>query len=205
MKTHPSLSMLTPLAALLFGCATSPEDPNTGGGGGGGGANPTARPLTCDVIAGQNCWRTSVAQVMTCAPGKAAQGKLSSDDRTCAYPSGQTVAFDGDPRAIGADTSFGFELTNPDHTLCAGFSIARGHDDVRTVRSALGAASWTYGAYVTLACPDGSIYQADALSALRCHALPSALGFEWASGATGFQFGFLDNQSNVVDVIQCGS
>ncbi|HEV7558895.1 MAG TPA: hypothetical protein VGO00_25660 [Kofleriaceae bacterium] len=182
------------LACLAIGCTTTSADTGTA-------ANPIGdtRALTCEIIAGQNCWRDALAEVAACAPGASVAGMLSSDAKSCTYASGDSVTFEGDITNLGLESTFSFELTTGG-SLCTGFSTEE--PETRTLRTALGTASWTLADTVTLSCPDGTTYQTDTLSALDCDGFPDVLGFVWASSATSFQFELVAKPQNI-NVLQC--
>jgi hypothetical protein len=152
------------------------------------------------MIHGQNCWRDALAEVASCAPGTVVHGKLASDAKTCTYASGELVTFDNfADTSIGA--AFAFTLTNPDGSVCVEFSTQSQPEAVTTLRTSLGTASWTYGDTVSLACPDGNVYEADQLTALNCHGLGDTFAFARVVGLGTFLFEFVSNPH--VDVINC--
>jgi len=186
---------ITCVACFAIGCTSTSADPGTD-------ANPTGntQALTCEMIAGQNCWRDALAEVAACAPGASVTGTLSSDAKSCTYASGDSVTFEGDITNLDLESVFSFELTTGG-SLCTGFSSEE-VPERHTVRTALGTASWTFADMVTLSCPDGSAYQMDTLAALKCDGFPDVFSFVWASSATSFQFGFVAKPQNIT-LLQC--
>ena len=66
------------VTALVFFCACSEPDAD----------------LTCQWFHDDNCWKTAVEEITACVPGASAQGLLSEDRTSCAYPDGTTMDLD---------------------------------------------------------------------------------------------------------------
>lgn len=50
--------------------------------------------LTCQWFHEDNCWKTAVEEITACVPEASAQGLLSGDRTSCAYPDGATMDLD---------------------------------------------------------------------------------------------------------------
>ena len=193
MNVH-SLLALSALSIVACG-GTSTEQPGLDSGG-------ATHTLTCAIISGPNCWTEAIDVVQACAPGASVTGKLSLDAKSCTFPDGAEVTFSGhDVTNLDGNSSFGFELDRAG-TPCVAFSHQTMTGDVRTLRTALGEASWTTGDTVRLSCPDGTVYETDELSALQCSGFTQADGFVTATGAGQFDFSLMAKASNVA-VISC--
>lgn len=59
-----------------------------------GGSGSSAATLDCAWLAGNNCWKSTLASAASCLPPRSETGTLSADMKTCTYASGPTVAFD---------------------------------------------------------------------------------------------------------------
>lgn len=173
------------LAVLAASGCTAGHDGNT--------IDPSARALTCEVIAGPNCWKAAVAAIAACAPGTAAAGTLSADGKTCSYPAGDQATFDTDAlAAISTHAPLSFTLTRHG-ALCAAF------DDTGaqlTLRSPLGMVAWGGDKITTLDCPDGTRYQAETVAVVSC---PGFLDHSYVtiSSATWFQLELMARPANV--------
>ena len=61
---------------------------------GGDGSNTPSASLDCAWLAGNNCWKSTLAQAESCLPPKSESGTLSADMKSCTYASGAVVTFD---------------------------------------------------------------------------------------------------------------
>lgn len=179
------------MAAFGVGCATDGNGPGTAG---------TTQTLTCEIIAGPNCWKDAVDEVAACAPGVTVAAKMSADGRTCTYPSGDTATFDTNATAVASlGQTFAFDLT-AHGAPCVGFSD---EGDGTSLRTASGTAAWeTIGKTTRLRCPDGTAYEAETFAVQTCPGFAD-LRFVTATSATTFQFSLGAKPTNV-DVLVCG-
>ena len=74
------LAVVAVMVAWGVGCSS-------GGSGSGGGA------LTCEWLAGDNCWKQTATAATACLPPTDEHGTLSDDGRTCTYASGAVITF----------------------------------------------------------------------------------------------------------------
>jgi hypothetical protein len=81
------------LAAAATACggsvASTPSPPPTDAG-----IPSDAKPLDCAWVAGNNCWRTKLADLPACAGKSGLHGTFSADRKSCAYPDGMSITFD---------------------------------------------------------------------------------------------------------------
>src|SRR5512134_1666378 len=60
----------------------------------GSGDDEVAPTLTCEWLAGDNCWKAAVAEAGACVLDDSTDGTLSADGTSCTYPGGERVSFD---------------------------------------------------------------------------------------------------------------
>lgn len=190
-----------PAGAVVAALAACGSSGSSNGGGGAGG-------LDCAWLAGDNCWKTTVAAAGSCLPPSSAVGTLSADGKTCSFTTGQTVTFDS-PLTLPLGTqgvTFNFSVTangspcltfkNPDATS---FHLTTSAGTVSAGASGLSTE--------TVTCPDGMhVSNSDALSLFSCDAgsfggLP---GDTYSSSDTSVGFGILGTSGpGSVQVFQC--
>jgi hypothetical protein len=167
----------------------------------------SSKNLDCAYLAGNNCWKTTVAEAATCLPAASTTGTLSADNSSCAYASGQKITF---TPALVLPLTSGFEDWNFTVTTggqpclhyeesSGGFQLTVGAHDVSEMSS--GAAG------IDLTCPDGTTYSnSNALALLSCPGgtfgdLP---GNTTSSGSTSVTFGLINaGTPNPVTVFDC--
>ncbi len=181
------------IATVLVSCTTedSPADDTETG--------PGVKPLTCEVIASQNCWKEAVAAVAECAPGASITGTLSDHGKTCSYSSGDHLVIDSNPDSDFSELSF--TLTH-DGSLCADYARTHEPENVQTLQTKLGTVSWTYTETIRLSCPDGSVYETGSLDALRCEGFASSVGTISRVSEDDFYFSLMAKPESV-DVASC--
>lgn len=164
--------------------------------------------LTCEWLAGDNCWKQTANQATSCLPPESESGVLSADNSTCTYPSGAVVTFTpplvfplqsnptwnftittgGQPCLHYEDSNGGFELTVADQTVSEGLSGAMG---------------------MRITCPDGVTHStSNALGLLGCDS-DSGLFFgglpgnSWSSGTTSVSFSLLGAGPSALQMFDC--
>jgi hypothetical protein len=179
----------------------------------GGGSSGSADTLTCDWLAGDNCWKMTVDEAAACLPPELDMGTLSADKKTCTYASGITVTF-ASPLVIPQPTA---NDPNPDPKL--NFTVTNGGVDClhyednaagfkvvvkgQTVQESSAAYS------LSISCPDGtSVSTSNALGILSCGAdgggfLGGIPGKFWSSDGTNFSFGLIGTSGSSQPVFSC--
>jgi hypothetical protein len=180
-------------AAALLGVVTLSLGAGTGCGGGGSSAS-----LDCAWLAGENCWKTTASQAVSCLPPEADTGVLSADLRSCAYANGTVVTFDP-PLVLPLPEEWSFKFS----IASAGTTCLR-YDETDsgltlTVNGQTYRESYS-GFRLSATCPDGTSYSnSNALELLSCESeagIFSGLpGHFWSDSDSFVSFGFL-NTSN---------
>jgi hypothetical protein len=172
---------------LYAGCSS-----NDGGGGNAtdGGADGGDPPLTCDWLAGDNCWKTTLAMAASCLPPAADFGTFNAQNTTCTYANGAVITFDT-PVTLPVPTQappFKFTVASGGQTCLrfdettAGFTVTAGGQTF-TLRL-LAEPS------VEVTCPGGMTFFADNFfDLLTCPAGSMGVpGTSWLSNAAGLTF-----------------
>jgi hypothetical protein len=134
--------------------------------------------LDCAWASGANCWKSTVAAAEACLPPNdpnAPPGMLSSDQATCTYASGQTIAFARTPFQQGHLLLPSFDLTKGGMPCLKFDELSNGEaltTAAGTVTITLDASQTT----VTLACPDGSAFSGPLASLASCENATPGLG-----------------------------
>jgi hypothetical protein len=164
-----------------------------GCGGSGGGGGPDT--LTCAFLAGDNCWKATVAKATSCLPAAGTTGVLAADNASCTYATGQVVTFTSPltlPLPQGA-VAWNFNVTTNGAPClhyadtASGFDLTAGGDTVSELPGS--------GGSLELMCPDGTAYtNKNALALLSCPGanfgdLP---GNTTSSSATSVTFGLIN-------------
>lgn len=184
-------------AFFAVGCGDSDED---------GGSGLSGDPLTCDWLASNNCWKTTVAAAQSCVPPESETGVLSADGTSCAYASGSSVAFQEPvvlPRNFEEPTNWDF-IQSQGGVPCV---TLEDYEDASSLT--LTVQGMTYrekyeGFGMQITCPDGSQFATDdALGLLECeNFFGDAPG--WASGSSDVSVDFsLSNGADGVQVFSC--
>lgn len=189
------VSIVLAMVAVGFGCSS-----------GGGGSSAT---LDCAWLAGDNCWKTTADEALTCLPPATETGVLSADNKTCTYASGAQVTFT--PALVlpvplsdapwnvtitkgGVDClhfenpNGGFKLVVSGHTVTEGRSGATG---------------------LAVTCPDGTKYtNANALDLLNCGAdgglsIAGFPGNTWSSTSTSVSLGLIGTTNDSLPLFDC--
>jgi len=173
--------------ALCAGCSSS------GGNAGDGGADGGGLPLTCDWLAGNNCWKTTINLAASCLPAGTDFGTFDAANTVCTYPNGTTVTFDA-PLMLPIPTDeppFRFTVASGGQTCLrfeerevgeVGFTATAGGQAVKlTLVGATG---------VQMTCPDGTTYSADNIFELfTCGGgTMGVAGTSWFSNAARIEF-----------------
>jgi hypothetical protein len=173
-------------------------------GCGGGGSS---KNLDCAYLAGDNCWKTTAAQAVSCLPASGTTGTLSTDNASCTYTTGQTITFTPALALPLPDPfkAWNFTVTTNGQACLhyqessGGFDLSAGAD---TVSEMLAGSSG-----IELACPDGSTYSnSNALALLSCPGgtfgdLP---GNTTSSSSTSVRFGLINTGSpSSITVFDC--
>ena len=153
-------------------------------------------PVSCDWYAGNNCWKTAVAEANACIDERE-QGTLDGDGRGCSYPGAVRLSFaasvlDADDGYVwsfsvarGGEACVAFTQLGPAGE--GGFSIATRAGELRQ-RVVDG--DLIYG------CPSGEGASIGAEESLDCEAgLPAIL---YDASATAATFAFLGGATNEV-------
>jgi len=166
----------------------------------------SSKSLDCAYLAGDNCWKTTVAKA-TCLPAAGTTGTLSADNASCAYASGQMITFTPAlvlPLASGFN-DWNFKVTTGGQPCLhyeessGGFELTVGADAVSEMVSG--------GDGIDLTCPDGTTYSnSNALALLSCPGgtfgdLP---GNTTSSDSTSVTFGLINTGTpSSVTVFDC--
>jgi hypothetical protein len=182
--------------ALLMSMAACSSSSNSGGAGAGG--------LDCAWLAGDNCYKQTVAVTASCLPASADQGVLSQDGTTCTYPSGHVVTFDS-PLVIPPpmDPIWKFTVTYQGQTCLRVDGSPQSRFSVTT--SAGTFTENVSGLGVDVTCPDGhGVSNSNALDLLSCDGgLAIFPGTEWGSSNTSVSFGLLGTGGSPTHVFDC--
>ncbi|HEX2657779.1 MAG TPA: hypothetical protein VHU40_05890 [Polyangia bacterium] len=183
--------MRTSAVVLTMGCLTF---------GLGCGSSDSGAPLDCAWLAGNNCYKTTVAQATSCLPPAAERGVLDANNSTCTYASGAVVTFtpplvfpmpfDDDNKQWNFTVSKGGQPCLHYQENQAGFSLTVGADTVSE--------GYAGGLGLKLTCPGGKVYSnGNAFALLSCGGddggsffggLP---GSTWSSSDTSVSFGLI--------------
>jgi hypothetical protein len=115
--------------ALCAGCSSSGGNPSDAG----------LPPLTCDWLAGDNCWKSTVNLATSCLPAGTDFGTLDAANMVCTYPNGTTITFDTPlqlPIPADAPPPFKFTVTAGGQTCLrfdennTGFTLTAGGQQV---------------------------------------------------------------------------
>jgi hypothetical protein len=179
-------------------------------GGCGGGSSP-AKLLDCDWLAGNNCYKTTVAAAGACLPSIVETGTLSANNSTCTYASGAVVTFNP-PLTLPLPQSPNWAFTvTKNGTPCLTYTQpAQGTITLKT-----SAGTFTEGAAgssITATCPDGTQYSnSNPLSLLSCGADAGFLagglpGSTWSSTNVTVSFSLVGVPTNNTStfIFDCG-
>jgi hypothetical protein len=187
---------------LGLACSSGKSGSPSDGGGGGGAAT-----LDCAWLAGDNCWKATVDDVVSCLPPGTESGVLSADNRTCTYPSGAVVTFappivfpiPDNPTwnftiATGGQDCLHFEST------ALTFKLVVAGQTVTETRQGIG---------VSVTCPDGARFAAaDSTPLFACDADGGANagnlpGTGWGFSDTNVSFSLLGTATGDVLLFNC--
>jgi hypothetical protein len=187
--------------ALALGCGGGDDDDN------GKGALAGA-PLDCAWLAGDNCWKTTVAAAAACVPDASTRGTLSADGKTCAYASGTTVDF-ATPVTLPLDVA-----NQPawDFTVTTGGQQCLTYDSTPNSDLALSVGGMTVsekgaGLALQVTCPDGSQYVApnafDLFNCTTTSIFTDGPGDEDSGSDTSVNLALLNGTSMPLSVFDC--
>jgi hypothetical protein len=185
------------IVALAVGCS-------------GGGGAPT---LDCAWLAGDNCWKKTLADAVACLPPTTETGTLSADGASCTYASGAKVTF-VPPLVLPMPTSttlqdvkWNFTVTNAGaeclHYEKSGGSfklVVKGQTVQEGPSGALGLA---------VSCPDGTQYSnGNALDLFNCGAdgglsFGGVPGDGWSSSGTNISFELVGAAGGAQPIFHC--
>jgi hypothetical protein len=160
----------------------------------GGGGAPT---LDCAWLAGDNCWKTTVAEASSCLPPSTETGVLSADGATCTYASGAMVTFappivlpmpatSHEVKANVTVTNAGVDCLRFENVASGGFKLVVKGQTVQEGPSG--------GLGIAVSCPDGTQYSnGNALDLLNCGGDGGAIfgglpGSAWSWSGTSISF-----------------
>lgn len=171
------LMLLLPLALLACGEDTKETDDTD---------EEAGEPLTCELLAGDNCWKEGVAEAAACLP-ETTEGVFTADRTTCDFADGSRVVFvEALPEELDG-WLFDFVLEDASGSECMGF---RQTEDVNTLDTSSGTVEqrpWQFVG-VALECQDGSLYTMDsAFGLMECDwdHLPGT-AWSWSGGHMSF-------------------
>ena len=172
----------------------------------GDGTGLSGDPLTCDWLASNNCWKTTVAAAQSCVPPASETGVLNADGTSCAYASGSSVAFH-EPVIVPSDID---DPLNWDFTQSqAGVDCVSLEDYEDGSSLTLTVQGMTYrekyeGFGMQVTCPDGSKFATDdVFDLLECDNFFQD-GPGWASGSSDVSVSLtLSNGADGVQVFSC--
>lgn len=181
------------LVAVVVGMGCS-----SGGGGSGGAASAS---LDCAWLAGDNCWKSSLAEAAACLPPKTETGTLSADMKTCTYASGPVVTFDAAlTLPLPADPTWSFTVTSSGQPCLryqdaanAGFTVSVNGRAFTETSSGLG---------LRVTCPDGKAYaNSNAFDLLNCPTdggfLGDLPGNSWSDSTTSVSFTLINGANGM--------
>jgi hypothetical protein len=178
-------------------------------GGCGGGSSSGGGTLDCAWLAGDNCWKTTLADAADCLPPDTETGVLSADGKTCTFTNGITIAF-ATPLAVPPpdQATFNFTVTNGG-VECLHFENPQRSTKLvvkgKTVQEGLAGATG-----LAVSCPDGTSFSnPNAFSLFMCGddggaGLGSIPGEGWSSGGTDVSFELLGAAGGSQHIFTCG-
>jgi hypothetical protein len=126
-------------------------------------------PMTCGWLEGTNCWKDHVMSALACGGSLEEKGTFAVDRRSCFFPSGKKIEFDGEvatPKAIEKQISvLNFRLLDKAGAPCF---TALTPESGRTIIDVAGTTALIENITVTdfrVTCPNGKTYSNEALSA----------------------------------------
>jgi hypothetical protein len=132
---------------------------------------PKTVQVTCEWLAGDNCWKETVARVATCVD-QSATCVFSADGSACTYPDGTLVSL-APPRTTSLQFYFAVVdvVIHSQGAECAALHVTPGGGgDSFSLRTSAGTFSQSFSAgAMRYACPDGTIYVMDLSTAINCH------------------------------------
>lgn len=166
-----------------------------------------AEPLTCEVLASNNCWRQAVAEAALCVPASEEQGMFSADLTSCTYADGALVTFE-EPAQVPQedDVVWDFTVSTPDGEPCLSFyddaDSGSGTVALTTARGTV--TEIVSGTTLTLICPEGDAYRGSGLSLLECEDVFTSLpGYVTSWSDSFLSFGLAGTGDAVQDVFAC--
>jgi hypothetical protein len=190
--------MRTFLAPVLLASLVACSSSNPGGGGAGAGG------LDCGWLAGDNCYKQTVAASTNCLPAMGERGMLSQDNKTCTYASGQVVTFDMPlTLPLPMDPVWKFTVTSQGQTC---LRVDGSPSSTFIVTSSAGTfTETTSGLALSMTCPDGkSFSNGNAFDLFSCDGGFSAFpGSAWSGSDTSVSFSLLGATGGQQPVFFC--
>ena len=175
-----------------------------GTGCGSGSSSAPSGNLTCDYLAGDNCWKMTASTATSCLPSTSDTGTLSADGKTCTYASGNVVTFT--PALtfpIPDNPSWNFTVTASDGTACLSYQQTANGPFTLTVKGQTVKETQPAGLGLGLSCPDGTSYStSNALALLSCGDGGSQGGLPgsgWSNSNSEVSFGLLGTSTTSSD------
>jgi hypothetical protein len=155
-------------------------------------------------LAGDNCYKKTVAASASCLPAKGDRGDLSQDNKTCTYASGQVVTFDMPlTLPLPQDPIWQFTVTSQGQTC---LRVDGSPSSTFVVTSSEGTfTETTSGVGLSITCSNGqSVSNSNALELLSCEGGLSAFpGTAWSGSDTSVSFTLLGATGGQQPVFFC--
>jgi hypothetical protein len=164
----------------------------------------SSAPLDCAWLAGDNCWKATLAEASSCLPGSGPTGTFSPDRQSCSYTGSPQVTFTSAvPNPVPQDQLWNFTLAAAGQT-CVKLEQPDG-STFRLTTSAGTVTATTSGADEVVTCPDGKSYAGDGLTLLQCASLNDLPGAAYSYGTATASLSLLGGQSSngAVHVFTC--
>jgi hypothetical protein len=171
------------ISIAVVACGSSSSSSGAGSG----------KPLTCEWLAGPNCYQSAVAAASSCLPPTTEQGTLSSDGKTCTYADGHVVTF-STPLTLPLPSAplFNFTLTNNGAECLTVVQTSSAHSTVQTSAGTFAQNADPTSETIDYVCPDGTTYSATgsaSLALLSCEGgLFASPGWMGVSSSTAVSF-----------------
>jgi hypothetical protein len=133
----------------------------------------------CALVAGDNCWKTTIAAGAGCLPPGTAKGALSADDKTCTYATGTVVTF-ASPLFVGATPNLSSFAIATGGSPCLRIDVLTNGSTSTTSAGAVSLSVDKSAGMLTLTCPSGAAFTGAVAALSGCqNELP---GFDVSSG-----------------------
>jgi hypothetical protein len=164
-------------------------------------------PLDCSWFSSENCWKTLVADAVSCVPPADETGVLSADGSACTYESGASVDF-GLPLNLpleATSTPPWYFTQSSSGDECVRFD-SRAADEFTLSVHGMTFVEKSRGFALQVTCPDGTQYATDNGPALfDCPDYSSgAPGNGWVSSDVSVKFWLYTGHGDGLGVFDCG-